>query len=310
MKLSKVICIVMIICIFGLCIIPNLCVNAAAANPDETAILKAPGVEWQKFVDNSKLDFIYDMQKTNDGGCILAGYAEIKANDKDATGKYYLCIAKLDSNWEMQWEICMSDTGYTSEAYSIRQTEDGGYIAAGSKSIPNSFNSDYLIVKLDDKGKVLWQRSYGGSKFDDAKSIQQTNDGGYIIAGETNSNDGDVKGNHGDMDYWIVKLDGNGAIEWQKCLGGMGRDYKPDILQTADGGYIIAGSANESYDIAGYCGYQDYFIVKLNNKGETEWQKCLGGEFSEIASGILETSDGGYTIVGLASSIWIVKLGV
>src|SRR5690606_1845464 len=103
---------------------------------------------------------------------------------------------------------------------------------------------------------------------DRVSSIQQTTDGGYIVAGTSYSDDGDVTSHHGNRDYWIVKLDASGAIAWQKSLGGSGSDYVQSIQQTVDGGYIVAGTSySDGGDVAGHHGYSDYWIVKLDASG-------------------------------------------
>ena len=184
---------------------------------------------------------------------------------------------------------------------SVRQTTDGGYIIAGMSNSTNGDvsgnhgNPDYWLVKLDTNGNLQWQKSYGGSAADAASSVRQTSDGGYIIAGQSESNDGDVSGNHGYIDYWIVKTDSNGNLQWQKSFGGSGEDSAYYIEQSNDSGYIIVGST-ESYngDVTGFHGgYEDYWIVKTDNNGILQWEKCLGGSDSDIASSIQQTLDSG-----------------
>ena len=110
---------------------------------------------------------------------------------------------------------------------------------------------------------IQWQKCLGGSFDDYARSIQQTTDGGYIVAGTSDSNDGDVSGNHGATDYWVLKLSGIGNIEWQKSLGGSGRDEAYSIQQTNDGGFIVAGeSFSMDGDVSGNHGNSDYWVVK------------------------------------------------
>ncbi len=130
--------------------------------------------------------------------------------------------------------------------------------------IGNHGDHDYWIVKLDSIGAISWQKSLGGSGDDVANSIVQTSDGGYIVAGRSDSSD--ISGNHGEADYWIVKLDSTGAISWQKFLGGSGNDFANSIVQTSDGDYVVAGydSATDDGDITGSLGGGcDYWIVKL-----------------------------------------------
>ena len=168
---------------------------------------------------------------------------------------------------------------------SIQQTTDGGYIVAGgiyNNIHGDSLVNDYWIVKLSSTGLIEWQESLGGSKNEIATSIQQATDGGYIVAGNSDSNDGDVTGNHGDRDYWIVKLASSGSIEWQISLGGSGDDYAYSIQQTNDGGYIVAGTSNSPNDgdVTGNHGGFDYWIVKL----KPDYSLCIDAPGFEIAN--------------------------
>ncbi len=232
----------------------------------------------------------------------------------------------------IQWQKCLGGSA-PDYGYSIQQTSDGGYIVAGytrsndGNVTDNHGDYDYWIVKLNSLGNIIWQKCLGGSSRDEAYSIQQTSDGGYIVAGYSSSNDGDVSGNNGYRDYWIVKLNSLGNIIWQKCLGGSSRDEAYSIQQTSDGGYIVAGftQSNDSGDVSGNNGYRDYWIVKLEDLGNDAtitWQKCLGGSDADYAKSIQQTSDGGYIVAGYTESndsgnvsenhgwndYWIVKL--
>lgn len=114
---------------------------------------------------------------------------------------------------------------------------------------------------------IEWQKCLGGTDYDDAKSIQQTSDSGFIVAGKTHSNDGDVSGNHGAADFWVVKLNSSGDILWQKCLGGTIDDYANSIQQTSDGEFIVAGYTwSNDGDVSGKHFFCDYWVVKLTNE--------------------------------------------
>ncbi len=183
----------------------------------------------------------------------------------------------------IQWEKALGGTGYD-YATSIVQTSDGGYIVAGysysndGDVTGNHGSADYWVVKLDNTGSISWQKSLGGSGDDEAASIVQTSDGGYIMAGSSNSNDGDVTGNHGSYDCWVVKLDNTGSVSWQKSLGGTGGDLASSVEQTSDGGYIVAGqSYSTDGDVTGNHGVADCWVVKLDDTGSISWQKSLGG---------------------------------
>src|SRR6266542_835053 len=220
---------------------------------------------------------------------------------------------------------------YAPAAFSIQQTVDGGYIVAGYSYNYNDnredsncpFEYNYLVVKLNSRGIIQWQKCLGGSNEDYAYSVQQTADGGYIVAGYSSSNDGDVTNNHGSVDYWVVKLDSLGTIQWQKCLGGSRDEEGYSIQQTADGGYIVAGSTgSKDGDVTNNHGKTDYWIVKLDSTGIIQWQKCLGGTHDDEALSIQQTADGGYIVAGSTGSNdgdvtnnpnfadnWVVKLG-
>jgi hypothetical protein len=234
---------------------------------------------------------------------------------------------KLDSSGALQWQKCLGGSGEDG-ASSIKQTSDGGYIAAGfSQSNDgdvsgNHGSYDDWIVKLNNSGTIQWQNSIGGSGDDGANSIQPTSDSGYIVAGYSTSNDGDVSGNHGSYDRWLVKLDSTGGIQWQRSLGGSDVENAQSVEQTSDGGYIAAGHSNSNDgDVTGNHGAEEYWISKLNSSGNFQWQKCFGGSNNDVANSIKETSDHGYIIGGYSNSddgdvsgnqgsydSWIVKL--
>ncbi|MCD6418321.1 hypothetical protein J7M00_06020, partial [bacterium] len=228
---------------------------------------------------------------------------------------FLFAVAALAQTPTIVWQKCLGGSDWD-EAYSIQQTDDGGFIIAGESYSNdgdvsgNHGGGDYWVVKLNSAGDIVWQKSLGGSDWDEAYSIQQTTDGGFIVAGESVSNDGDVSGHHGSSgysaDYWLVKFNSAGSIEWQKSLGGSGDDVAFSIQQTTDGGFIVAGySESNDSDVSGnhsYYGYYDYWVVKLNSAGNIDWQKCLGGSDDDWAYSIQQTFDGGYIVAGYSYS--------
>ncbi|WP_223606640.1 T9SS type A sorting domain-containing protein [Chryseobacterium sp. OSA05B] len=270
----------------------------------------APAIQWQKSLGGSNGDQAKSVQQTSDGGYIVAGGSY--STDGDVTGNHGnsdYWIVKLDASGAIQWQKSLGGSLFD-EAYSIHQTSDGGYIIAGESLsndgdvTGNHGNSDYWIVKLDASGTLQWQKSLGGSNQDVANSVRQTSDGGYIVAGESYSNNGDVTGNHGISDYWIVKLDASGNIQWQKSLGGTSYERANSIQQTSDGGYIIAGAASSTNgDISINYGNEDFWIVKLDASGAMQWQKSLLGNLADSAQSIQQTSEGEYIVAGLSNSV-------
>jgi hypothetical protein len=218
-----------------------------------------------------------------------------------------LTIFKINAQPDIEWKKCYGGSNYDG-AKSIQQTQDGGYIVTGHKYFYDDTTSifgspDYWILKLNSEGDTIWTKKYGGSKLEYSRSIQQTPDDGYIVAGYANSIDGDVSNNHGLKDYWILKLDTDGDTVWTKCLGGSSFDYANSILCTIDGGYIVAGQSRSSDgDISVNYGQEDYWIVKLNTEGAIIWSKSYGGSGHDIAKAVMETTDSMLIVVGITTS--------
>lgn len=287
-----------------------------------------PTMQWQKTLGGSSDDYGFNIQQTADGGYIVAGATY--SNDGDVTGNHgdYDCwIVKMSATGMIQWQKTLGGSVYD-VAFSIQQTTDGGYIVGGETNSKdgditiNHGESDCWIVKLNTTGTIQWQKTFGGSLVDVALIIQQTTDGGYILAGYTNSTDGDVTANHGGFDYWILKLDAIGTIQWKKTFGGTNQDFATSIQETAEGGYIVIGSSN-SYDgdVDINLGSYDFWVVKLDTTGTIQWKKSLGGTYSDEAQSIRQTADGGYIVIGNTGSAdgdvtgyngnydyWVVKL--
>jgi hypothetical protein len=285
-------------------------------------------LEWQKTLGGTNNDIANSVQKTTDGGYIVAGWSY--SLDGDITGNHGGCdywVVKLSSIGNIQWQKTLGGSS-NDFAYDVKETTDGGFIVAGSTySIDgdvtaNQGGYDYWVVKLSSIGNIEWQKALGGTNNDTAHSIQQTSDGGFIVAGTSPSTDGDVMGNHGFYDSWIVKLSSTGSIQWQKALGGTAEDVANYIQQTTDGGYIIAGyTYSTDGNVTGNHGGGDYWVIKLSNTGYLEWQKTLGGTNTDWAFSIQQTTDGGYIVAGQTTSLdgdvtgnhgirdyWVIKL--
>jgi hypothetical protein len=292
----------------------------------------AGNIQWQKSFGGANEDYAYSATQTSDGGYIVAGRS--KSTDGDVTGNhgdFDYWVLKLNNSGNIQWQKSYGGTKLD-EAHSVRQTSDGGYAVTGFSWSNNGDltgnhgnSADYWIVKLNNSGNIQWQKNLGGNGADYANSAEQTTDGGYIIAGRSISNDGDVSGNHGNYDYWVVKLNNSGLLQWQKSLGSGFTDYAYSVGQTSDGGYAVAGwtypGNHPLGDVSGLKGYHDFWVVKLSGSGGLEWQKCLGGPWLDEGYAIQQTSDNGYIVAGKSVSVsgdvttnygqedyWIVKL--
>lgn len=199
----------------------------------------------------------------------------------------------------IQWQKSYGGTG-ASYNYKTIPTNDGGYIMIGETkahdgdvighsidTVAYSNNFDVWVVKTDSLGNLQWQKCLGGRSYDAGSSIIQTSDGGYMVCGITSSIDGDVSGNHGATDAWLVKLNNSGSIQWQKCYGGTLNEKAEDIVQTVDGGYIVAAtSSSTNGDVIGNHGNYDVWIIKVDSLGSIKWNKCYGGSNYESLFGI------------------------
>ena len=285
----------------SLLLIAGLCLTQVFA--------QAPALQWQSALGGSDLDRAYAVQQTTDGGYIIAG--DTRSNDGDVTGNHGgwdFWVVKLDASGEMEWQKALGGS-LEDVANCIQQTTDGGYIVAGKTAsndgdvTGNNGTWDFWVVKLDAVGAIVWQKTLGGSALDSASSTQKTDDCGYIVARWPGSTDGDVTGNHGQNDFWVVKLDAAGSIVWQKALGGSDIDIAYSVHQLASGAYVVAGQTYSSDgDVMGFHGLHDIWIVKLTSSGSLLWQRVYGGTWGELTYSIQETSDGGFIVAGNTNS--------
>ncbi|MFZ8835368.1 MAG: T9SS type A sorting domain-containing protein, partial [Candidatus Caldipriscus sp.] len=228
-------------------------------------------------------DGAYSVQQTSDGGYIVAGYT--------GSWPYYdIFLIKTDANGNLQWAKTYGGTD-DDRAYSVQQTSDGGYIVAGITSSFGAGGSDIFLIKTDASGNIQWAKTYGGTDYDRAYSVQQTSDGGYILAGITSSFGA------GDYDIFLIKTDANGNVQWAKTYGGTDYDRAYSVQQTSDGGYIVAGWI---YSFG--AGLSDVFLVKTDASGNIIWAKTYGGGNYDVAYSVQQTSDGGYIVAGYTAS--------
>ncbi len=272
-------------------------------------------IQWTKSLGGSDIDFANSIKQTKDGGYIAAGIS--KSNNGDVSGHhgdtltYDYWIVKLDSSANIQWQksyggvssYCGSDSD--DGAYVVRQTKDGGYIAAGytysnnDDVSGNHGGSDYWIIKLDTVGSLLWQKCLGGSGNDYAYSLEPTLEGGFIVAGSTNSYNGDITSYQGNQDAWVVKLDSIGNIQWQNSMGGSSDDCAKSVKQTSDGGFIVTGGTlSNDGEVLGNHGNYDCWVIKLDSSGIIQWQKTLGGTQQDFANSVEQTNDRSYILTG------------
>ena len=292
-----------------------------------TASAQAPEIEWQKTYGGPNADYGIGMINTPDGGYIIVGETTAAGGDvTNVDGSSDIWITKIAPNGSLQWENTYGGLG-SEKASNIVATNDGGYVVAGNSTsstgdlTTNHGLNDCWIFKIDAQGIIQWQKSHGGSGNDYAYSIKNTSDGGFIVSGDTYSFNGDVTGNHGNNDFWVLKLNPSGDLQWQKTLGGYSSDMPFDIIQANDGGYTVVGKTfSMDGDITNSNGGNAAWIVKLDSGGILQWQKTFGGSADDhftsvqqnqngyLLTGVSRSSNGDLTSNAGGSDIWIVQI--
>jgi uncharacterized delta-60 repeat protein len=251
-------------------------------------------VQWTKTIGGSYEDFAWSITQSSDGGYVVAG---------ETYSYEHMYVVKLDSSGNVLWTKTIGVSSWDF-ATSIIQSSDGGYVVAGYTWSFGAGDRDFYVVKLDSSGNIQWAKTIGGSSDDEAWSIIQSSDGGYVVAGGTWSFGA------GGSDFYVVKLDSSGNVLWTKTIGGSLTDVAWSIIQSSDGGYVVAG-VTESFG----AGDRDFYVVKLDSSGNVLWTKTIGGSSDDEAWSIIQSSDGGYVVAGWTKSfgagdwdIYLVKL--
>ncbi len=264
-------------------------------------------VLWDRTFGGSGEDLGFSVQQTNDDGYIIAGYTSF-TNGKKAW------IIKIDSQGNKQLDMATGRAD--SEAASIGLTKDGGYIIAGYTPSSGSGKEDVWLIKTNSKLHWDWLKTFGGPSRDLGLSVQETEDGGYIIAGLTESF-GAGKG-----DVWLIKTDPKGDKEWDRTFGGSNFDSGASVQQTRDGGYIITGYNTTTTDnVRSYsrlfnsANIGRVWLIKTDSKGIELWNETFGGTRNDWGNSVQETRDGGYIITGVTESygagkedVWLIKV--
>jgi hypothetical protein len=253
---------------------------------------------WNKTFGGTHYERASPVQQTTDGGYIFPGITE-----SYGAGGADFWLVKTDSDGNKQWDKTFG--GISDDMpHSFQQTTDGGYILAGETRSYGAGSTDIWLVKTDSDGNKQWDKTFGGTSYDWSWSVQQTTDGGYILAGETRSYD------VGNGDFWLVKTASNGNELWNRTYGVATDWERPySVLQTTDGGYIVAGKTNYGAGLIG-----DFWLVKADSNGNEVWNKTFGGTDDDTGRIMQQTSDGGYIIAGHTNSYgaggydaWLIK---
>lgn len=295
--------------------------------------------QWDKTFGGTSLDVLTSLLQTSDGGYLLGGRSAsgISGDKTQATnGLDDEWLVKIDANGNKQWDRTFGGSG-SEQINALVATPDGGYLLgghsnspiSGDKTQPSQGGSDYWLLKVDAMGTKQWDRTFGGTGTEALWGLQPTTNGGYLLAGHSDSglNGDKTQVSQGANDYWVVKVDATGTKQWDRTFGGSGNDSAYDLQPTSDGGYLLGGrsdsppSGDKTQSSQG--GF-DQWVVKLDAMGLKQWDLTFGGSGDETLWALQQTSDGGYILGGSSSSgisgdktrasqgssdYWVVKLG-
>ncbi len=283
--------------------------------------LNADGTkEWDKTVGGSDEDWLYSLIATEDGGYLLGGVSHSGADgEKSDTcrgeGDYW--VVKLNADGSKAWDKTFGGFG---DEYltSMITTLDGGYLLGGYSGSDATGDKtegwkggggfgrfDFWVVKLNADGSKAWDKTFGGYGDDVLMSMILTKDGGFLLGGGSESGGGDKTESKGSVDYWILKLNSDGAKAWEKSFGGKGIDFLTALTATPDGGYLLGGWSNSGIrddKTEASRGIVDYWVVKLNADGSKAWDKTAGGGGNNYLTSLSTTQDGSYLLGGWSNS--------
>ena len=290
------------------------------AGYDDFWMIKLDGngsILWEYSFGYAGSDVPYSVIQTNDNGYLVSGVLDVTASNgqgdrvsssqrRHAGGDYW--VIKLNANGIKEWSNYYGGS-FTDTAYDAIQTEDNGYIIVGSSDsndvdVANNKGSyDFWVIKISNTGDLVWEKSFGGSEIDEARAISNTADGNYLVVGDTRSANIDVSQNRGAADLWMIKINSEGSLIWEKTLGGTSFDVGRSVSKTQDNGFLIAGSSRSSDgDLSSNKGQNDALILKINSSGDLEWQKTIGGSEVDFFYGAAELTDGSVLAIGDTNS--------
>ena len=252
----------------------------------------AGDIVWQYTYGSATYDWGHTIEATSDQGFIIGG------ETLPSGGTHTMVVLKIDGEGGLVWQKLVPLEMY-GWSIAIHQAPDGGYLIGG-ETYNDSGNGTWMwVLKLDEAGGIVWQKIYGSETWDEVWSMCGTPDGGAVLAGATQGFGAGL------YDFWVLKLDAEGNVLWQKAVGGIYNDHAKGVEATADGGFVITGETWSSG-----AGNEDILLVKLDGEGNAAWQRTYGGPASDWGWSVLQTADGGFFLYGTTDTYGAGELDV
>ena len=268
-------------------------------------------ISWSKTFGYTGADFGTTLLQTADNSYLITGVLDVTASAGQGNSQRHaggdIWAIKLSENGELQWSKYFGGS-FTDAPFGVVETEDHNFIIAGSSDsgdvdISNNNGSyDFWVLKIASNGSLLWERSFGGSEIDEGRAITTTNDGNFIIVGDTRSADKDVSNNNGAADVWVIKMNTDGNLIWEKTIGGTSFDVARSVSKTQDDGFIISGSSRSLDNSFTNQGQNDALLLKIDAEGNGVWKQTIGGAEIDFFYDAVQLNDASIIAVGETNS--------
>lgn len=273
-------------------------------------------ISWQKSFGYQGADSGISVIQTNDQGYLISGILDVTASggqgntsrnsNRHAGGDYW--ALKLSGSGDIEWSRYFGGN-FTDTPESVVQTNDNGFIIVGGSDsndtdISNNINTyDFWVIRISSTGNLVWEKSFGGNQIDEARAIVESDDGNFIIAGDTRSSDNNVTANRGAADLWLIKISPTGDLLWERNYGGSNFDVSRAMVKSQNNGFILSGSSrSDDFDVFENKGQNDAWVLKVDNNGNLEWEITVGGSNIDFSYGVTELNDGSIIAVGDTTS--------
>ncbi len=271
---------------------------------------------WEKSFGYSGSDNGFSIIQTHDNGYLISGVIDVTSSDgqgnnrlslnRHAGGDYW--VIKINSAGILQWSRYFGGT-FTDTSYALSETQTGNFIIVGSSDSDdidinnNKGTYDFWVLKISSSGDLIWEKSFGGSEIDEARDITITENGDFLIVGDSRSVDTDVLYNNGAADIWIIKINSDGELIWERTYGGTSFDGVQSIQKTLNNDYIVAGNSRSSdVNLENNNGQNDAWFFKIDSQGVLKWQNSVGGSDIDLLMDIVELENGTIIAVGKSNS--------